>query len=103
MPKFRTNAGDTAELALAQKVAEAVMLHYEIHEPEAEDIFLGDHTHECLRKGAATVAWEGGPYEWAILWGEAPIAKRLEKELGVFLEPLNSFTMAVYSKLGAAR
>jgi hypothetical protein len=99
----RTNAGDPQELETAKAVAEAIAAHYATYEPDGRDFFLADHTHECLSPGTATVAWEGGPYEWPIWWPETAAAAKLARRLRVRFEAVNGVILAVYPNETAGR
>lgn len=89
----RTGEGTSTELALAATVAIAVANHYS--EPR-DSFFVAGHEHEQLRKGAVSIAWEGGVYDWPFLWMQTEQARALEKELNVHFEALTSWGLAVF-------
>lgn len=89
----RTGEGTTTELALAATVAIAVAKHFD--EPR-DSFFVAGHEHEQLRKGAVSIAWEGGVYDWPWIWMQTDGARALEKELGVHFEALTSWGLAVF-------
>lgn len=82
---------ERTEQYLAQEFADVIVVHY----PDAypADFVLADHSHEGLRPGAATVAWEGSGFDWTIHWLDTPAARRLADQLAVTLEALNGHTL----------
>ena len=89
----RTGDGTSLELSIAATVAHAIAKHYD--EP-VTDFFVAGHEHEQLRKGAVSIAWEGGVYDWPFLWMQTEQARVLEKELNVHFEALTSWGLAVF-------
>lgn len=53
------------------------------------DPFLFDGSHEELSEGSWVISWEEGPYEWAYTSWPTDVK-------GVFVEPVNSFTLGVF-------
>jgi len=88
----RTGEGTTVELALAATVAIAVAKHY--GEPR-DSFFVAGHEHEELSKGSASVAWEGGVYDWPFIWAQTPEAVQLARELDVHFDAINGCILAV--------
>lgn len=90
----RMRGTDKTEQCLAQEFAEAIQATYPDAHPA--DFVLADHSHECLRPGAATVAWEGSGFDWTLAWMQVPAARALEKDRNVTMEALNGHTLALY-------
>jgi len=81
---------------------------------------LRDHRHESLTPGSWPIDWEEGPHEWAILVSDTHVDQHRRTEqvtadagymargegtptgpvrnpfAGVFLKPINSFTLGLY-------
>lgn len=89
----RTGEGTTVELALAATVAIAVAKHFD--EPR-DSFFVAGHEHEELPKGAVSIAWEGGVYDWPWIWMQTDGAAALANELGVHFEALTSWGLGVF-------
>lgn len=81
------------ELEIASWVAAVVSATYNV--PYA-DVFAAGHDHEELPEGSASVAYEGGPYEWAITWPDTPQAQAAAAQLGVWFEPINNCILAIH-------
>lgn len=94
-PRFRDNGGNATELRRAHKVAVAVAAYLGLSEDEQRDIFLADHTHEEVGKGAATIALEGA-YEWPYNFMQTEQARALERKMGVHFEAMTGWALIVY-------
>jgi hypothetical protein len=85
---------EQTEQYLAQEFAEAIVSHYPDAHPD--DFVLADHSHEGLRPGAATVAWEGSGFDWTLAWLEVPAARALAADRNVTMEAPNGHTLTLY-------
>jgi hypothetical protein len=92
------NAKANAELRTANKVAEAIAAFYSTigYDVACSDLFAADHTHEQLAPGGASVAWEGGVEDWVFNWPRTNAGKSWGAKLGVWFEPVNACTLAIY-------
>lgn len=89
----RYGEGTSLELAKAVTVALAVARHYGA---DVTEFFVAGHDHEELPKGAVSVAWEGGVYDWPDEWSQTDSAHALAAEYAFFFEPINGCVLAVY-------
>lgn len=89
----RTGEGSSLELAKAATVALAAARHYGA---DVTEFFVAGHGHEELPKGAVSVAWEGGVYDWPYEWSETDSARALAAEYAFFFEAINGCVLAVY-------
>lgn len=86
------------ELIIADKVADAVAEYYieQGFSITLADVRAADHRHEMLSVGAASVAMEGIEYDWPFLWSQTAAADALGAELGIWFEPINGCSLAIY-------
>lgn len=82
--------------ALKTAVALGILLA-EIFDLPQDMFFAADHEHEELSPGSASLAMEGGKYDWAIgLEDQYPQVKQLCNDQGVWLEPIMGCIVAIY-------
>lgn len=91
---FPSNNGVRKEVRLATSVARLVV---DLYEANPADMFVADHHHEELSRGAASVAWEGSGMDcWVMTFTEHPSIVEYAAKHGLFFEPINNITLGIY-------
>jgi hypothetical protein len=83
-----------ASIAIAiTRLAETVAQYIGV---PVDDLFIADHTHEGLRPGAYSIAYEGGPDNWPYEFTEAAHAGIVVAPANWHLEAGSTWYLAAY-------
>lgn len=92
----KTNGGDAREIALGMLVVKAFAEDCWLFREEVDRMFVADHTHEGLRPGCASVAWEGYDGDpWPVWWPGTAEGEAFSRKHNVLLEAINGCILAV--------
>ncbi|MFC3504475.1 hypothetical protein ACFOOK_26385 [Micromonospora krabiensis] len=80
---------------LPDDVAQVVREVARYLEVRTEDLVVADHTHEELREGAYSIAYEG-QYDWPFHFTEEVFRKTVDVPRDLFLEAGTGWFLAVY-------